>query len=251
MYEDFALVYDRLMAGVDYASWAAHYGRLLERAGIDEGALVTECACGTGSLSQHLARRYRLTGLDSSQEMLSIAAEKLRAQGLSVPLVKQDMRRMRLMKPQDALLCTCDGVNYLSTDAALRQFLRSANRALRPGGALCFDVSSHHKLSQQLGDRTFVKTDGDIRYIWQNSYDERTRLLQLSLQIFLREADGRFRLIEEEQQQRAWTAEELHSALSSAGFGPAEVFGGLELAPPTEEEQRLHLLCIKERDPDD
>lgn len=245
MYADFALVYDSLMADVDYAAWADHYERLLARAGVPEGALVTECACGTGSLSQHLARRYRLTGLDISEEMLSVAALKLRSQGLQVPLVRQDMRRMRLMKPQDALLCTCDGVNYLLTPAALRQFLSAAHQALKPGGALCFDVSSHHKLSQRLRNNTFVKTDGGIRYIWQNSYDEGSRLLQLQLQIFLREEDGRFRLILEEQQQRAWTLQELQEALAAAGFQDIAAFGGRGLGAPQAEDQRIHLLCIK------
>ena len=248
MYEDFALVYDSLMADVDYRSWAEHYARLLSRAGVPQGAPVTECACGTGSLSQHLARRYSLTGVDLSQEMLSVAADKLRSQGLKVPLIQQDMRTLRLMKPQAALLATGDGVNYLTTEADLMAFFQGAYRALKPGGALCFDVSSAYKLSGLLKDNSFFKTDGSIRYIWQNSYDEGTGLLSLSLQIYLREPDGRYRLIEEEQQQRAWTEQELKDALKEAGFQQIEALGGLSLTAPAPRDQRIHLLCIKERD---
>ena len=59
MYGSFASVYDRLMKDVDYAAWAVHYSQLLALAGIGEGAVVMEAACGTGSLSLHLAERYR------------------------------------------------------------------------------------------------------------------------------------------------------------------------------------------------
>ena len=47
MYADFAQVYDRLMQDVDYTGWAVYYMSLLQKAGIEPGALITECACGT------------------------------------------------------------------------------------------------------------------------------------------------------------------------------------------------------------
>ena len=79
MYADFALVYDRLMAEVDYEAWARHYQTLLARNGVAEGAFVLEAACGTGNLSLPLARHYRLQPSDRSPEMLSVAAAKAKA----------------------------------------------------------------------------------------------------------------------------------------------------------------------------
>lgn len=248
MYTDFAGVYDRLMADVDYQGWAAFYQEMLTLMGVPEGGLVTECACGTGGLSQYLAAHYQLTGLDQSGAMLSIAAKKLREQGFQVPLIMQDMRRVKLHKPQDAILATCDGVNYLTGDRGLSQFLRSANQALKAGGALAFDLSSIHKLRHTLGDHTLTKAEGDIRYIWRNSWQEGKRRLAMHLSIFVRQPDGLWQLIEEEQTQRGYETDELIAALKDAQFHDIRVYGNRRLSPPHEDEARIHILCKKQRD---
>ena len=245
MYQDFARVYDRLMADVDYEGWASHYQRLLALYGIHPGARVCECACGTGSLTAPLARHFSMTGVDISQEMLSVAADKLRAQGLQLPLIRQDMQQLRLHRLQDAILCTCDGVNYLSSPQALPRFLESAHTALRPGGALCFDVSSLYKLSQILGDKTQVNTQGDCHYIWYNSWQQAQRLLHLRLYLYVKGADGRYEHFVEEQLQRGYSAGELREALTEAGFEDIRLYGDMSLSPPRDDAQRLHLCARK------
>jgi ubiquinone/menaquinone biosynthesis C-methylase UbiE len=104
---------DTLMRDVDYAGWAAYLMALLEDRG---GAhTVLDCACGTGEFAIRLAREgYSVAGLDASGDMLRIAQDKARAQGLTIPFICQDMRRLSLHRPVDALLCACDGVNYLT-----------------------------------------------------------------------------------------------------------------------------------------
>ncbi len=245
MYTDFAQVYDQLMAQVDYAAWAGHYAALLTLAEVPQGAPVTECGCGTGGLTQHLARRYQVTGVDISQEMLSLAAQKLRAQGLTVPLVKQDMRRLRPMKPQQAVLATCDAVNYLLTEKDLARFLAAARQGLAPGGALAFDVSTPHKLATTLGDNTLGRQEGQVHYIWQNAWDPGEGLSHMLLHLYAREEDGRYRLIREEQTQRAWSREALHSALLDAGFEAPRFYGGKALVVPAPLDARMHVLARK------
>ena len=41
-------------------------------------------------------------------------------EGMNIPFVQQDMRSLNLHKPVDAVLATCDGVNYLMTDEDLQ-----------------------------------------------------------------------------------------------------------------------------------
>jgi ubiquinone/menaquinone biosynthesis C-methylase UbiE len=143
-YGKFAGVYDTLMRDVDYAGWAAYLMALLEDRG---GAhTVLDCACGTGEFAIRLAREgYSVAGLDASGDMLRIAQDKARAQGLIDTLYLSGYARgLSLHRPVDALLCACDGVNYLTGMADVRAFFRSAAAAIKPGGIFLFDISSRY-----------------------------------------------------------------------------------------------------------
>lgn len=132
MYTGFAEIYDELMTDVDYDAWADFYCKMMEGFGIRGGKLA-ECACGTGGLTLPLFRHgFHVTGVDLSQDMLWRAAQKARAQGMAIPFVRQDMRQLRLHRPMDAVLATCDGVNYLLDDVDVLEFFSSAYQALRP-----------------------------------------------------------------------------------------------------------------------
>ena len=245
MYGEFAVVYDQLMADVDYDAWAAHYRTLLSARGVPEGAVVLEPACGTGSLTLRLARHYTVLPSDASEEMLSVAAKKSKAAGLSLTFIRQELRQLHAHCPADAVVCACDGVNYLLTDAALLGFLRSAYAALKPGGVLAFDVSSFDKLSRVLGSQPQVFRSNDLCYLWENAWNQRGSKLSLSLSVFIREEEGTYRRIDEEQVQRGWAEETLCTALTSAGFCGIQCYGNHTMSRPAVNAQRLHITAIR------
>lgn len=245
MYSDFALVYDRLMCGVDYEAWAAHYQALLERSGVEEGALVLEAACGTGNLTLFLARHYKVLPSDTSPEMLSVAAKKAKAAGLDLTFVQQDMQRLCAHRKADAVVCACDGVNYLTSEKALSAFFTSAYEALKPGGVLAFDVSTIDKLSRVLGNAPQVERGEEISYIWENAWQESESKLYLSLSLFEKQKDGRYLRIDEEQVQKGWSEHELKAALKKAGFKTVKAYGNFTFSTPRENSQRMHLIAQK------
>ncbi len=248
MYTAFAAVYDRLMQDVAYDSWAQHYAQLLASAGVKSGA-VCECACGTGALTLRLKRAgYRMTGVDMSADMLSVAQQKARDAGLDLHFVCQDMCRLSLHRPQDAILCTCDGVNYLTTPARMRRFFKTAYDSLKPGGALIFDVSTPEKLLGTLGNNCLGCQDEDVSYIWQNAYHPRTRTVDMRLSIFVREANGAYRRFEETQTQRAHTMEEIQGSLTEAGFAEIRFYGKLLMRAPREGDDRWHVRAIRPKE---
>lgn len=195
MYTDFAEIYDELMSDVNYIDWAAFYRQLMVSSGI-RGNRVCECACGTGSLTIPLAKLgYSMTGVDLSQDMLFHASQKARAAGLGIPFVRQDMRQLRLHRPMDAILATCDGVNYLLKDEDVLSFFKAAFAALKPGGGLFFDVSTPYKLENALGNQLLWEDGDHITYLWQNTWDARTRQVSMDLSFFVLEEDGRYRRV--------------------------------------------------------
>lgn len=245
MYGDFALVYDRLMADVDYDSWIEFYHGMLSSSGVPEKGTVLEAACGTGSMTVRLARHYHVLPGDLSLEMLSRAVLKAREYGLDLPFLCQDMRSLEAHRPVDAVVSVCDGVNYLLTEKDLKRFFRSALNVLKPGGALAFDISSAYKLRTVLGNSPRIQKEQDICYFWENRWNGRSQRLLMQLSIFIRRDDGAWDLIEETQSQRAWERETITSALEAAGFDTIRCFGEKGAAPPAQKDCRLHFCANK------
>ena len=214
MYGDFAGMYDPLMKDVDYDSWAEYLLRFLGA----EKLRVADCACGTGEITLRLARAgHIMTGVDISGDMLRIASEKARRAALKIPFVEQDMRKLALHRPQDAIICACDGVNYLDSLKAAEEFFEAANAALKVGGLLLFDISSQYKLENILGCNTFAEDEPAGAYIWKNNYDPKSRLIEMNLTFFERQGEL-YRRFTERHIQRAHGVDELLSALNRAGF---------------------------------
>ena len=248
MYQAFAELYDELMDDVDYESWADYYTRLLSIYGVRNGK-VCECACGTGGLTIPLYRRgFQMTGVDISREMLWEAAQKSRKQGIAMPFVQQDMRALNLHRPMDAVLATCDGVNYLLTEEDLLSFFRAAHRAIKPGGALIFDVSTPYKLQHVLCSGLMAEDRENITYMWQNTWNERQRTVSLDLVFFVREKDNQYRRIEEHQKQRAWDEKTLKENLWHAGFRAVSIYGDYTLNSSTDGNQRWHVAATRAED---
>ncbi|MBE5769071.1 MAG: class I SAM-dependent methyltransferase [Clostridiales bacterium] len=251
MYTGFAEIYDDLMQDVNYEKWADFYAAMMAAYGI-RGGKVCECACGTGSLTLPLCRKgFQMTGVDLSQEMLWIAAQKARSNGMGIPYVRQDMRQLHLHRPMDAVLATCDGVNYLLTEEDVLAFFRSAFNALRPGGALFFDVSTPYKLQNTLGDRLICEDSENITYMWQNQYHESSATVEMHLCFFVKQKDGTYRRIDEEQKQKAHTIPSLTKLLRQAGFENISVFGNSSLDAPRDKEQRWHFAALKRAQDED
>lgn len=242
-YSGFAGVYDRLMDDFDYPAWADFYLEMLAKAGVRPKRMC-DCACGTGGLTLPFARRgIEMTGVDIAREMLEHAARKARQSGVQISFVCQDMCRLKLPRPVDAIVCGCDGVNYLIGDGRVRAFFRAAHEQLRPGGALAFDISSAYKLRQVLGDGFFGEEREDVAYLWQNTLEG--DVLTMDMTFFIREPGGLYRRVSEVHRQYAHEAQHLDGLLRECGFEKVEIWGDRRLKAPEPEEMRIHFCAIR------
>ena len=245
MYEDFAGVYDRLMDDFDYPAWAEYYLALLKRHGVAVKSAL-EAGCGTGSMSVEFARRrVKLVSSDLSEDMLHIAQQKARKNGVMIPFVQQDMRFLQSHRPVDAVMCCCDGVNYLTEAEDVKEFFRASLRALRPGGALAFDISSRFKLRDQMGSSFFGEERDDVAYLWQNRYDGEKNEILMDLTFFVQRKDGLYERFTEQHLQRAHTAEEILMWLSECGFEDAQAYGDRVFDAPADDSLRIHFIAKK------
>jgi len=251
MYDEFAGVYDTLMDDYDYDAWSAHYLALIRGALGELPVRCVECACGTGSLTVRFAATgMKMVGVDLSAAMLRRAEEKARKWGVEAAFVRQDMKKLTLPRRVGAVLATCDGVNYLTTEADVRAFFAAAYEALLPGGVLCFDCSSRHKLEEAMGDSFFGEERDGLAMLWQNTLNKESHVLTMDVTFFLREEDGRYRRFREEHHQRAHSEQEMLAWLRDAGFEDIHVYGGMRMDSPQKDDIRIHYAARKPKAPE-
>lgn len=211
-YEKFAAYYDRLMADVDYSAWADYLIALLQENGDCRSrqcsglrpAVLGKSRCGC------IGAGYRMTGADASASMLERAQQKARKSGAKIAFVQQTLQNICVHKPVSAITCACDGVNYLLSKEEALAFFTGANRALKEGGLLLFDVSSAYKLEHILGGQTFGEDEPECTYL--------CKLLRPGIapagdaaRVFHAGRVGRLQQIDERHVQRAHTQAERQS----------------------------------------
>ncbi len=231
-YEITAEFYDGINAHVDYGAWADFLEGTFARYCAGRPELVLDLGCGTGVLTLELAKRgYDMTGVDSSPEMLSAARENADAAGVrSVLWLCQDMSAFELYGTVDAVISTCDSLNYLTETDELRRCLALVHNYLVPDGIFVFDISSRGRYRHIYGERDFVIDGGDVYCGWQNSYNDRTGLATFYLSYFVREGES-WRRLDEVQRQRCRTVRSMKSELRRAGFETLGVFRDTALTP--------------------
>lgn len=241
-YSDFAYIYDKLMqSDVDYEKWADYIENLFDLYGVNP-KLVCDLACGTGNITVPLAKRgYDMTGVDISEDMLNAARAK--AGELDILFLNQSITRLDLYGTMDAFLCMIDGINYVITPRLLEYaFKRIKSCFMNPGALFIFDISTRYKLENTIGSNTFIHSDRDIFYTWQNSYIKSKNISDMLLTFFVRQGKL-YRRFEERHIQRAYTAEELLYMLKKAGFSQIDIYDELTFEKPRPDSERIVFVC--------
>jgi SAM-dependent methyltransferase len=133
LYSEFADWYHLLSAPDDYAEDASLYlGMLAELAGAPLGS-VLELGSGGGNLAFHYKRHAHATLVDLSPRMLALS----QALNPECRHIQGDMRTVRLAESFDAVL-VLDAVQYMTTEADLRQVMVTVFTHCRPGGVALF-----------------------------------------------------------------------------------------------------------------
>lgn len=242
-YTVLAEYYDQLTTDVPYRRWADYIEKQFARQKRSVRSVV-ELGCGTGTLAAILAGRgYRLTAVDLSPEMLSVAAEK--CCGLDVQLVCQDMSRLVLPEPVDAVICCLDSLNYITKPALVQRTFQQVFSALRPGGLFLFDVKTPLALEGADG-QVYIDENDAVYCVWRGEYDKRRRICCYGIDLFALQADGSWLRDGEYHEEYAYTMEELSVWLSAAGFCRVKQFGDLRLSAPRADEERVFFIAGKE-----
>lgn len=245
-YEFLAGCYDALTEDVDYSRWADYLERHFARARLPVRT-VLDLACGTGSLTAELARRgYEMIGVDLSPEMLAQAAEKCRDLPGEAPiLLQQPMDRLDLYGTIDACVCCLDSVNYVTRPQVLARAFQRVHLFLMPGGVFVFDINTPDKL-RGLDGQIFLDEREDLYCAWRAEYSRRRRICTYGMDIFRREADGRWDRAEEIHEEYAYEPAELVELLRQAGFREIRQYGAFRMRAPKAGAERIFFAARKD-----
>ena len=242
-YTVLARCYDRLTADVGYEKWADYVERHFSKSRRPIRSVV-ELGCGTGSLTRLLARRgYAMTAVDLSPDMLAVADQK--CQGLDVLFLCQDMSRLTLLEPADAVISCLDSLNYVTRPAAVRRTFQRVYRALAPGGLFLFDVKTPLAL-ESAGGQTYLDEDDGLFCVWRGEYSPKRRICSYGLDLFVQEEDGSWSRGGEYHEEYAYTMDELESWLQEAGFRHVRQYGDKTMSAPREGAERVFFTARKE-----
>lgn len=242
-YTNFAEVYDLFMDNIPYEDWCSYVTDLLKEQGVNDG-LVLDLGCGTGSLTELLAAAgYDMIGVDNSEDMLQIAMDKRADSGKDILYLMQDMREFELYGTVGAVVSICDCMNYILEYKELVEVFRLVNNYLDPGGVLIFDLNTIYKYEKLLGDATIAEDREACSFIWDNYYDQETRINEYDLALFIKEERDLYRKYTETHYQRAYTLDEAKEALKEAGMEFVDAYDAFTKKPVKETSERIYLIA--------
>ena len=205
-YEGFAAVYDMFMEETDYDMWVEYIKKIWKKENCHP-KLIADLGCGTGNVTQILAREgYDVIGIDFSEDMLAEAKKKAEAENLDILYLLQDMREFELYGTVRAVVSVCDSMNYITDEEDLLQVFRLVSNYLDPGGIFIFDLNTVHKYRDILGDATIAENREECSFIWENDFDEEEGINEYDLTLFIRREDeDLYEKYEETHYQRAYS----------------------------------------------
>lgn len=245
-YSVLASCYDAMMEDVDYPAWADFYEAQFARFSDKKPTMILDLGCGTGTLTNLLAGRgYDMIGVDLSGEMLARASSAALAAGKNVLYLEQDMRAFDLYGTVDAVVCSLDGINYLTKKEDVARCFARVHTFLNEGGLFLFDVNTPWKFEHIFGDESYILEDETTYLGWQNQYNKKTGLCRFYLTFFCETASGLWERFEEVQSERAYSDRVLRGLLTQAGFDVLDIVSDFDGTPAGKEDERHYFICKK------
>ncbi|PKG24496.1 class I SAM-dependent DNA methyltransferase [Niallia nealsonii] len=245
-YGRFAYLYDRLMSDVPYEKWVKLIADAKEKYNISGNHLL-DLACGTGELSISLAERgFQVTGVDISEDMLSVAQDKTNKKGQSIFYIEQDMSKLEGLPLFDIIGVFCDSLNYLQTEEEVIETFKGVHRHLDEKGLFIFDVHSLYKMNELFIDQTYAVNDEELSLIWQCYPGEYENSVEHDLTFFeLDEESEMYNRYDELHCQRTYSIDQYKKWLKKTDFCLVDIIVDFDEKESKENGERIFFLCQK------
>ena len=237
-YNIFSLFYDRFTENVNYQERTKYILEIFSR--FDrKPSLLLDLACGTGNFSICFANNgIDVIGVDQSEDMLSVAQEK--NDGLTCPVfyLCQKAEDLELFGTVDGAVCLLDSLNHITDYDCFKTAISKTALFLEPQCLFIFDLNTVYKHQKTLGNNSFRIKKGNVTCYWSNSYNKNDNSVKIQLQFVQKEGFLKKSYYCEEFLERAYTEQEILSAIKDAGLELLAVYGENTFKPPEEYSNR-------------
>lgn len=239
-YEEFARVYDSVMDEELYDLWfdfsQRHFPAKTQN--------IMELACGTGILSIRFSQAgYEVTGVDLSEEMLTIADQRARQMGEKITFAAGDMRELSGATTFDVVTCYSDSLCYMSNASEVQRVFDGVYNSLNADGVFIFDVHSTYQVDSVFPGYAYHENDEDFAFLWDSFEGDDPHSVVHELTFFVKDSDGKFVRKDEIHQERTYPIKEYLTGLQK--FSKVEVYADFEDKKPEEESLRWFFVCKK------
>jgi SAM-dependent methyltransferase len=163
-YTDLAWTEHIIAPPEDYKEETNLFSKLIKKQLKIETRTLLHLGCGAGGHDYTFKEHFKVTGVDISKDMLKLA----RKLNPDVTYLYGDMRTIRLKECFDAVAFS-DSIGHMTTVEDLRKAIQTADKHLKPGGALF--IVAH--IREEFKENNFVYTGskGDIEItLFENNY---------------------------------------------------------------------------------
>jgi 2-polyprenyl-3-methyl-5-hydroxy-6-metoxy-1,4-benzoquinol methylase len=138
--KNYAEIYDYLYQDKNYQRECDFIEEVFNKF-LDKVIKILDLGCGTGGHAIILAKRgYKITGVDRSKEMLTIAREKAKNTGFKIDFYESSIQDLNLNKKFDAVISMFAVMSYQTENNDLALACKTAKKHLKRGGIFIFDA---------------------------------------------------------------------------------------------------------------
>ena len=182
-----------------------------------------DLACGSGTTAVDLARHgIKVFAVDLSPAMCRLA--RVKTAGLPVKVLRADMRTFQLPEPVDLITSECDAINHIPSKSDLRAVVRSAAKALKPGGHFFFDINNSLGFTTYWTGMHYAERPG-IVMVMNNDHNRNADRAWSDIDWFVLNPDGKsWSRHQEHVDEVCWAEGEIRDTLLASGFEEVQMW---------------------------
>lgn len=216
---------------------------IIEKLELEDGALVLDQCCGTGSLSFHLASKgYDIVGMDQAEQYILAAKELAEKQDLKAEFHAADAFEYVSDRPCDGLFNWWTSFGYTMDDSQNKRMLQRAADCLKPGGRFLLDTMNVSGVLRNFKPEVINESNGKVltrktRIDWLTGAMLKEWIYELP--------DGQKKI--HNTSVKLYFPHTIVEMMAECGFNDFELFGDESGAPLEDDSLRCIILARKEQ----